>query len=109
MQVAEPVKTLNGQGQGDQQQSSEQQAVGMMMAAILQTATILGVVKTLVLDLGQPKQGTAAQPARGEILQPISFDHLAADLVLAITQDADGGPTQRQGLKPSASQTSMRS
>lgn len=49
MEVTNWVEPLDGQGQGGQQ-PTEEQAVGLVMAEVLEALAVLGVVATLVLD-----------------------------------------------------------
>ena len=61
--MAEPVEAFDGQSQSDEQPSDEQ-AVGFMMADVLQAVAILGIVEPFLVDLpagfGQTEQrGTA--------------------------------------------------
>src|SRR5690242_3409843 len=97
VQIAEPVEAFDGQSQSDEQPSDEQ-AAGFMMAQVLQTVAILGIVEPFVLDLpagfGQTEESPAADLARGKIGEPISFDHLAIGFALAIEEDTHRFPAQ---------------
>jgi hypothetical protein len=97
MQIAQPVEAFDGQSQGHQEPSDEQ-AVGFMMADVLQTVAILGIVEPFILDLpagfGQTEESAAADLARGKIGGPISLDELAIGFALAIEEDAYRFPAQ---------------
>src|SRR2546430_8676609 len=97
VQIAQPVEALDGQSQGDEQ-AGDEQAAGLMMANVLQTVAILGIIEPFILDLpagfGQTEKRSAADLARGKIGEPISFDDLALGFVLAIEQDPHRFPAQ---------------
>ena len=97
MQIAQSVEAFDGQSQGDQQPSDEQ-TVGFMMADVLQTVAILGIVEPFILDLpagfGQAEESPGTDLARGKIGEPISFDDLAIRFALAIEEDPYGLPAQ---------------
>ncbi len=48
--IAQAVESFDGQGQDDQQ-PADQQAVGMVMADMLEAVTAFGFVEALILDL----------------------------------------------------------
>src|ERR1700757_2884865 len=97
MEVTEAIKPLDGKRKSGYQ-PVQQQAVGVMMRDVLQFMLALGFIKALVLDLpaalGHAKQRACADLLRREVGQPICFDQGSVGLVLAIIEDAHGGPAQ---------------
>lgn len=69
VQIAEPVKPFDDQGQSDEQ-PYDQDTVGLMVAEVFHAITVLAVVETPILDL-------------------------ATALGHAIALDAHGGPVER--------------
>jgi len=113
MQIAQAVEPLDGQGEGDQQPSNEQ-AAGIMMAEMFQPVAIFGIVEALILNLpatlGQAEKGATAELAGGKIGQPIGLDPRAVGSRLAIAEDAHRFPTQGfPGIKVIRVQISIRS
>lgn len=86
MEVTNAIEPLDRQRQGGPQ-PAEEQAVGLMVADMLQAVAVLGVVETLVLDfpaaLADAEYFAAADPLAREVGKPERFDHLAVRLVLA--------------------------
>src|SRR5712664_2061646 len=69
-----------------------------MMADMLKSITVLGIVEALIFDLpaalGHGIEAAAAHATRGEIAEPIGLDDFAIAMVLAITDHAHGVPLQ---------------
>ena len=97
MQVAQTVEPLQGEGQAGQQPDREQAAF-VMMADMLESVAVLGIVEAFVFDLpaalGHGVQTATADVTRGEIGQPVGLDDLAVRLMLAIADHAHGVPLQ---------------
>src|ERR1039457_3271043 len=97
VQIAQPVKAFDHQGQCDQQ-PYDQDAVGLVVADVLHAITILAVVEAPVLDLpaalAHAVETQAAQLGDGEIGQPFGLDDRAIAFVLAVAKHAHGGPIE---------------
>src|SRR5437667_12836924 len=67
-----------------------------MMADMLKSITVLGIVEALIFDLpavlAHGIEAAAAHATRGEIAEPIRLDDFAIAMVLAITDHAHGVP-----------------
>src|SRR5882672_8552805 len=79
--------------------TSSQQAVGMVMADMLEAVTAFGFVEALILDLptalGHAEQRTNSHSGGRKICQPVGFHRRAIWFVLTIEEDAHGFPAQR--------------
>src|SRR5580700_8368648 len=97
MQVAQTVEPLQRETQAEQQPDQEQTAL-VVMADLLQSIAVLGIIEALVFYLptafGHGVEATAAHGGRGKIRQPIGLDDLTVGVVLAITDHAHGIPLQ---------------
>ena len=97
MQVPQTVEPLQCEGQAGQQPDQEQTAL-LVMADMLKSIAVLGVVEALIFDLpaalGHGVEAAATQATRGEIGEPIGLDDFSIAMVLAITDDAHGVPLQ---------------
>ena len=97
MKVTEPIKPFQGQGEAGQQPHDEQ-AVGMVVADVFQAVAVLGIIKTLVLDLpaalGHGIQAATADLAGRKIGEPIGLDEVTVGLVLPIANHPHGFPAQ---------------
>src|SRR5437660_598468 len=66
-----------------------------MMADMLKSITVLGIVEALIFDLpaalGHGIEAAAAHATRGEIAEPIRLDDFAIAMVLAIANELSVG------------------
>jgi len=85
MQIAQPVESLQGQGEAGEQLDDEHPA-GVVIADVLQPVAVLGVVEAPVLDqpaaLGHRIERAAADLPTGKVGEPGGLDDFAARLML---------------------------
>src|SRR5580700_3520577 len=97
MQVAQAVEPLQSEAQADQQPDQEQTAL-VVMADLLQSIAVLGIIEALVFYLPAAFrhgiEATAAHATRGKIGQPVGLDDFAVRVVLAIADHAHSVPLQ---------------
>jgi hypothetical protein len=97
MQVTQPIQPFDGKGQR-RQQPFQQQAVVVVMRNVFHCMLVLGFIEALVFDLpatlGHTIQRASADSLGREIGEPICLDHLLIAFVLAVVENADGGPAQ---------------
>src|SRR5580700_5012905 len=88
MQVAQSIEPLQSEAQTDQQPDQEQAAL-VVMADLLQSIAVLGIIEALVFYLpaafGHGVEATAARATRGKIGEPVGLDDLTVGMVLTIT------------------------
>ena len=80
VQVADAVEPLDDDGQ-ERQQPVEEDGVGVVVADVLDTVAVLGVVEALVFDLpaalGHAVERAASGLGGGKVGQPVGLDHRA--------------------------------
>src|SRR5438094_8917808 len=90
-QITQAVQPLDGQPQAGEQ-PSDQQAVRVMMADMSESVAVLGVVKSLILDLPTALGSVIQHPTDDffdrEICEPERFNHLTIRLMLQVNQEA---------------------
>lgn len=95
VQVAQAVEAFNGHGE-DGQEPADQQAVGLVMADMLEAMTAFGFIEAPILDLPTTLRHAVERLRpdlrRPKIRQPVGFHHLAIRFVLTIEED----PHRRQ-------------
>jgi hypothetical protein len=97
MQIAQTVEPLQGESQAGKQ-PHEEQAAYVVMANMLESIAVLGIVEAFVFDmpaaLGHAIQTATADLRRGEICKPVGLHHITVRFVLAIADHPRGFPLE---------------